>query len=390
MSRILVAGAVANKYRNGGAAWERMSWVDGLRELGCEVYFVEQIAPEACVDVNGAPSRFTDSVNLDWFRSVIDWFGATDRAALVCAEGAECAGMSWGRLVEVAKSADLLVNLSGHLTLPRLLERIGRKAYIDVDPGFTQFWHADPGVPFQLGRHDFYFTIGENIGSPDCQIPTGGIQWRPIRQPVVLKDWPMAAAVDSRRFTTIASWRGAFGPVEFGGRSFGLKVHEFRKYLALPRRLAGSPPGNTTFEIALDIGAGDARDLAALNENGWFIRDPQDKAGDPARFRRYIQESGAEFSVAQGIYAETNSGWFSDRTTRYLASGKPALVQETGFSRNIPAGWGLVPFRTLDEAVRGVESIAADYSAHCRAAREIAHEYFGSGKVLGRLMEAGS
>ena len=152
MSRIIVAGAVANKLGNGGAAWERMSWVAGLHELGHDVYFVEQIAPEACVDANGATSRFTDSVNLDWFRSVIDWFGVTDRAALVYAQGAECAGMPWGRLLEIAESADLLVNLSGHLTLPLLLERIGRKAYIDVDPGFTQFWHADPDVPFQLGR----------------------------------------------------------------------------------------------------------------------------------------------------------------------------------------------------------------------------------------------
>jgi hypothetical protein len=387
MSIVIVSGALANKYRNGGEAWVRMSWVMGLRKLECDVYFIEQIAPQACVDTRGAVTPFADSVNLDWFRSVTEWFGIADRAALVCGGGEECAGLPWTRLLEIAASADLLANISGHLTLAPLLARIRRKAYIDVDPGFTQFWHADPNTPFQVGGHDFYFTIGENIGAPDCPIPTGGIQWRPIRQPVVLKDWPVTAAQKINRFTTIASWRGAFGPVQFDGRTFGLKVHEFRKCLPLPKRVAGSRAAGSTFEIALDIDPGDARDLTALRENGWLIADPRESAGDPAAFRGYVQESGAEFSVAQGIYAETNSGWFSDRTVRYLASGKPALVQETGFSRNVPAGRGLVAFRTLDEAVRGAESIAEDYAAHCRAAREIAEQYFDSEKVLGGLLE---
>ena len=148
MGVVIVAGALANKCRNGGGAWERMSWVTGLRQLGCDVYFVEQIVPEACVDASGAPSCFRDSVNLVWFRAVTEWFGVADRAALVYAGGAECAGMPWTQLLEVAELTDLLVNLSGHLTLAPLLARIRRKAYIDVDPGFTQFWHADPQTPF--------------------------------------------------------------------------------------------------------------------------------------------------------------------------------------------------------------------------------------------------
>jgi hypothetical protein len=389
MSLVIVSGALANKVRNGGGAWERMSWVMGLRQLGCDVYFVEQIAPHACVNALGAVTSFASSVNLEWFRSVTEWFGIADRAALVCdsGTGAKCAGVPWTRLLEIASSADLLVNLSGHLTLEPLLTRIRRKACIDVDPGFTQFWHADPNTPFQLGGHDFYFTIGENIGKPDCPIPTGGISWRPIRQPVVLKDWPVTAANEPDRFTTVASWRGAFGPVQFGGCTYGLKVHEFRKCVALPKLVSRSHAARSTFEIALDIDSGDALDLAALRDNGWLITDPREVAGEPAAFRRYVQESGAEFSVAQGIYAETNCGWFSDRTVRYLASGKPALVQETGCSHHLPAGQGVIPFRTLEEAVRGAESIAGDYDAHCQAARKIAEQYFDSDKVLGRLLE---
>lgn len=381
MSVVVVSGALANKCGNGGGAWERMSWVIGLRRLGFDVYFVEQIAPAACVDVNGAPARFADSINLGWFRSVTEWFGVAERSALVCAGGRECAGVAWPHLQEIAGAADLLVNLSGHLTLAPLLERIRRKAYIDVDPGFTQFWHADPDTSFHVGGHDFYFTIGENIGSPGCTIPTASIRWRPIRQPVVLEQWPILKSPACDRFTTVSSWRGVFGPVQADGRTFGLKVHEFRKFMEFPRRVAA------TCEIALDIHPADQKDRSALEQHGWQVVNPNEVAGDPHAFRRYVEESDAEFSVAQGIYVETNSGWFSDRSVRYLASGKPVLVQETGFSRNYPVGEGLVAFRTLDDAAAGARRILHDYDKHCRAARALAEEFFDSDRVLGRLLE---
>ena len=100
-----------------------------------------------------------------------------------------------------------------------------------------------------------------------------------------------------------------------------------------------------------------------------------------------MQASGAEFSVAQGIYVETESGWFSDRSTRYLASGRPVLVQETGFTRTLPAGEGVLAFRTPDEAAAGARAIADDYDHHARAARAVAEEFFDSDKVLAALLE---
>jgi hypothetical protein len=141
------------------------------------------------------------------------------------------------------------------------------------------------------------------------------------------------------------------------------------------------------FEIALDVHPADRRDVESLVGHGWKIADPHVVAADPLAFRRYIQQSSAEFSVAQGIYVETDSGWFSDRTVRYLASGKPALVQDTGFSHTYPVGCGLVPFRTLEEAVRGAERISRDYDPHSRAAREIAEGFFNSDKVLHTLLQ---
>lgn len=394
MTVVLVAGALANKPRNGGGVWERMSWAIGLLRLGFDVYFVEQIDSAACTDASGARAAFEDSVNLAWFRAMTRRFAMDRRSVLICDDGERCAGLAWPQLMEMAARAELLVNLSGHLTLRPILERVRRKAYIDVDPGFTQFWHADPNNRFTVGGHDVYFTIGENIGAPGCAIPTGAIDWRPVRQPVVLEDWPMMTApAPARRFTTVASWRGAYGPVVTGGRSFGVKAHEFRKFMPLPglvnaaaSRQASGTDAPAMFEIALAIHPADARDADALRAHGWRLTDPVAAAGDAQAFRRYVQDSTAEFSVAQGIYVDTNSGWFSDRTVRYLASGRPALVQETGFSQRIAAGEGLVPFTTLGDAAEGAQRILRDYPAHAAAARAVAERYFDSDKVLSQLV----
>ncbi|MGH7587201.1 MAG: glycosyltransferase, partial [Gemmatimonadota bacterium] len=61
---------------------------------------------------------------------------------------------------------------------------------------------------------------------------------------------------------------------------------------------------------------------------------------------------------------------------------------DTGFSRLLPSGEGVVGFRTFDEAVAGARSIDSDYERHSRAARLIAEECFDSDKVLGRFLEA--
>jgi hypothetical protein len=169
--------------------------------------------------------------------------------------------------------------------------------------------------------------------------------------------------------------------VTHAGRTYGQKLHEFRKCIELPRR------ARQEFEIALNVHPADSRDVGLLADNGWHVVEPTSVAAGPDAFRSYVQGSRAEFSVAQGIYVETDSGWFSDRTVRYLASGRPALVQDTGFCRTLPVGEGLVAFRTLDEAAAGAERIARHYGRHCAAARSIAEEFFAAERVLGRLLD---
>jgi len=272
------------------------------------------------------------------------------------------------------------VNISGNLTVGCLKTEFRRSAYLDLDPGYTQMWNAQ-GRLSGLRAHDLHFTVGENIGQ-GAACPADGIRWRPVRQPVLLDYWPDCSPPANGAFTTVASWRGPYGRVQHGGTTFGVKAHEFRKYVDLPSRTPHR------FEIALEIHEDDGPDRQNLLEHGWIVRDPLEVAGDPWAFRRFVQQSGAEFSVAQGIYVETASGWFSDRTTRYLASGRPALVQDTGFSRNYPVGEGLLAFGSVDEALSGIDAIHRDYRRHARAARALAVDHFDARKVLAQFAAA--
>src|SRR5436190_6627371 len=240
-------------------------------------------------------------------------------------------------------------------------------------------WRA-LGLHDAFGGHDAYVTVGQSIGSPESPIPTGDIDWIPTPQPVVLEHWP-AEPGSGRAFTSVGSWRGPFGPITYEGVTYGLRVHEFRRFAELPR-LVSEP-----LEIALDIDDADRGDVELLRAAGWTLRDPREIAADPWHYREYAHSSSAELMVAKNMYVEGRSGWFSDRSICYLASGRPVLAQETGFSRHHPVGEGLLSFSTLEEAAEGVERIAADHRRHSRAARAIAEEQFDSDRVLRRLLE---
>jgi hypothetical protein len=255
---------------------------------------------------------------------------------------------------------------------------VGKPVFLDIDPGYPQMWR-ELGLADMFEGHDAFVTIGENIGRPDCLIPDCGLEWITTPPPVDLESWPVAPGGAS--FTTVATWRNPYGTVTFDGTTYGSRVHEFRKFVELPR-LVGAD-----LELALDIDAAEVDDLALLERNGWRLVDPKRVAGTPDAYRSYIQGSKAEICIAQNIYVATRSGWISDRSLCYLASGKPVLAQDTGFSDNYPVGEGLIAFSTLDEAAAGVEEIERNYERHSRAARELAEEHFDAGKVMGRLLD---
>lgn len=370
MATIVVAGALANKPFSGGEAWVRLSWVLGLRRLGFDVVFVEQLAAAQWEDA--APARA-------YFEDVMAQFGLDERAALVRGYGPETVGLAWEELLALVEDAELLVNISGHLGTETLPVAPWRSAFVDIDPGYTQIWHEQGLAPIE--PHDTYFTIAENIGRPECDLSLGGLEWLTCRQPVLLDEWPVQAPSDPARFTTVATWRTPFGRLEHAGRTYGMKLDAFRSMVSLPGAV------EARFELALDIHPAERPDIERLHEHGWEVVDAGRRTRDPEAFRRYVSASAAEFSPAQGVYVDTCSGWFSDRSARYLAAGKPVLVQDTGFARALPVGEGLLAFASLDDAVAGAQAIAADPDRHTAAARAVAEAHFASDVVLPRFLE---
>lgn len=373
---LIVAGSVAQQPFLGGLAWVFMHLASGLKRLGWDVTFVDRLEPDMYLDPSGRTAE-TPSYNVEYFTRLMSAFGV-ERYSLLGPDHQALAGIDRRDLIRTARDAVAVIDVMGYLADPEILERAGHRVFFDIDPGFWHMW-CENGSGVRFGDHDAYVTIGENIGRPGCDIPTCGVEWVTTPQPIVLSEWEPSPPSDSA-FTSVVSWRGPYGPIERAGKTYGLRVHEFRKFVSLPQRT------EERFELALDIDPADARDREALESNGWMLADPRTEAGDPWRYREFIRRSKGEFMVAKNIYVATRSGWFSDRSLCYLASGKPVLAQDTGFRDHYPTGEGLLAYSTLEEAVEGIEEIAGDYERHSRAARGIAEEFFDSDKVLSRLL----
>jgi glycosyltransferase involved in cell wall biosynthesis len=213
-------------------------------------------------------------------------------------------------------------------------------------------------------------------------VPLPERDYIPTRQPVDLELWPMAYTPDARHFTTIGNYRQEGGDVEWEGSVYHWsKHHEWEKFLELPRRTSQS------FELAMM--PDDPRDAERLLAAGWKLISPLEMSLDVfGAYPGFIRSSRAEFTVAKDQNVRLRSGWFSERAVCYLASGKPVVTQETGFSNLIPCGEGLFAVGDVDEAAAAVEEINGDYARHCQAARDIAQEYFEASAVARRLLEA--
>ncbi|HEU0014196.1 MAG TPA: glycosyltransferase, partial [Longimicrobium sp.] len=231
--------------------------------------------------------------------------------------------------------------------------------------------------------HTHHFTFGESVGTEACRMPACGVDWKPTRQPIYLPEWPAAELpANGAAFTTLMNWT-AGRPLRHAGETWGQKDVEFVRFLELPRRVPGLP---LAVAVGQTGGAGAPFPRAIAEANGWRVLDPEVCAPDPARYRAFIQASRGELSVAKETYVKAGSGWFSGRSASYLASGRPVVTQDTGWSRHVPAGEGLFAFRTLDEAAAGLEAVAADPARHARAARRLAEEHFDARSVLRRLL----
>lgn len=377
--RIVVGAVLSLPPYCPGMIWNRMQYAVGFRQLGHDVYYVEEVAPQWCVDASGQPCALEDSVNRRWFEAVMRQFGFEGRACQVYGGGEATSGLSRENLAAVCRDADLLLNIAGHVRADVVLSNVPRRAYLDQDPVYTQLWQAEYGEDVNLEPHDVFLTVGLNIGTPYSPIPTGGLAWRHTLPPVVIDHGPAPASPANGRFTTIASWT-SFGDLCYRGEWYRSKDEEFKRFAELPRRV------DQAFEVALRRHRADDVGVRRLRANGWMVTDST-RFTDLSTYRDHIARSRAEIGIAKHAYVKGHSGWFSDRTAHYLASGRPALVQATGFERHLPTVRGLLAFETMEEAIEGVERINADYVAQCRAARSIAEEYLDYRKVLPKMLD---
>lgn len=363
--RILVSGMVAGEPGQGGAAWAVLQYVLGLRRLGHEVVLVE-------------PVEKIEPRSLAYLEAVAAGFGL-DEVALLGDDGAS-APLPRERLVALARDADLLLNVSGMLTDPELLEPVPVRAYLDLDPFFNQQWHLQ-GADMRFAGHTHFVTIASAIGEPGCAVPDLGFEWIATLPPVVLEHWPRADEAPSLPFTSVGHWR-SYGPIELNGRRYGLRAHSLRELIDLPERTRGE------FALALGIHPDERDDLEALARHGWRLLDPAEVAATPVLYRDFVRSSAAELGVAKEGYVLSRSGWFSDRSACYLASGRPVVAQDTGFGGALPSGEGLLAFGDVEEAAIAVESVLSRPAEHAAAARAIAEELLDSDRVLGRLLDA--
>jgi len=363
----------------GGMAWHHLQYAMGLKELGHDVLFLED--SNDCGDCYDPTRHVTDedpTYGLKFAEEVFGRTGLGERWAYHDAHTSRWHGPLRDQVAEICDSADLMLNLSGSNPIRPWTSGIPRRALVDTDPAFEQVRQiTDPERRKLALGHNLFFSFGENVGTPRSKLPDDGLAWRPTRQPIVLDAWPAGAGPAGGKYTSVMQW-WSYPPREYDGVRYGLKADSFEPYLDLPRRTSES------FELALGSPGAPREELISM---GWELVDPLATTRTPWTYQRYIQQSKAEFSIAKHGYVIANTGWFSERSAAYLASGRPVLAQDTGFSEVLKSDGGLIPFRSPEEALLGIEEVGAKYEEHCHAARRVAEEYFDSRKVLTSLID---
>lgn len=365
---------VASFLQGGGHFWVYMQYVLGLRQLGCQVYWLEQLQP-------GAESAQGKEA-LKIFASRMRTFGLQDRFILYStipnSDQLSFHGSAADQAKSIFRQADLLLNFH-YAAKPQILHLFRRTALIDIDPGLLQFWISHSQLSVQ--PHDLYFTIGETVGTKRALFPDCGLVWLHTRPVVNLDAWPFHFLPDAPAFTSVSTWATDSWIVDESVAYENSKRITYRQFAELPRHTSQE------LELALYLIEKDDAERKWMESLGWHIRLSTEVAGDPEQYRAYIQRSRGEFSVAKPAYISFQTAWVSDRSLCYLASGKPVVVQNTGPSTYLPDGEGLFRFSTLGQAAAAIEAINQAYPEHCQAARQIAHDYFDSRKVLQDLLE---
>jgi hypothetical protein len=378
--RIIITGLVG-QYPFGGVIWDYLQYLLGFRSLGHQVLYLEDSGAWPYDPVAGT---ITDDCSFA-LQSLHKIFTDFDLAeSWVYRNGADGRFHGAGENVarEWLRHGDLLVNVSSAGWLRDYDLRVGHRMFIDGDPMFCQIGLLDGSNPLYAGRlrdHDSHFTFGLSVGQPDCPVPVDGITWRPTVQPVAIDQWPVTTVSADAPWTTVMNW-ASYKPKVWEGRTYGQKNLEFNRFRDLPSKTS------IPLRLAMGLGVDGLRPAQELRKIGWDLVEPQEVVPDHRAYRSFLTNSRGEWSIAKHGYVEGKTGWFSCRTACYLAAGRPAVVQETGWSRHLPSDRGVLPFTTLDEAAEGLGKVTRNYSEHSKAAREIALEFFDAKKVCQELL----
>jgi hypothetical protein len=364
-------------YPLGGMHSWVMQYLIGFQRLGHDVFFVEKSPyPRSCYD----PEH--DAMSDDCSRSVtkvtelMRRFGLGDRWCYVDSDGHHH-GLRRARVTEVMRSADVFIEMGTYGHWLDDAAAAGLRVYLDAEPGSSQMlMERELASGRTLPDYDVYYTDGVNVGTPHSTAPTAGRAWRALYNPVVLDLFPIQPAPADAPFTTVMNWK-AHRTMTHENTTYGQKDVEFEKFWDLPSRT------RAPLEVAVSGKQVPASRLAAA---GWRTRAANRVTRSVDSYWSYIRGSRGEFSVSKNVFVATNCGWFSDRSAVYLASGRPVVLQDTGFSSHLPCGQGLFAVRSVDEAAAALEEIVGDHDRHASRAREIAEEHLDARKVLGGLL----
>lgn len=386
----IVVGGFLGLFPTGGATWDYIQYPLGLKWMGHDVYYIEdtmlypvyQSAGDDWDDCSGG---------VEYLRQAMEKVEMGDRWAYRDVATGKLFGMTEAKLKEVLSTADVLINVSSALFMREEYERIPVKILVDTDPMFTQYQYHEKlikggkeaeAATTYMKSHDLFFTFGLNIGKPDCRIPEFDFKWHTTKKPICLAEWDQSIKPSRFGFTTIMNWteRPDF---TFENESWGQKNKEFKKFYDVPRK------SGQNFDIIINRPKDEAtaQSMDHLRSCEWNILNADELIGDKELYRNFVQNSLAEFSITKETYIKSHSGWFSGRSAVYLASGRPVLTQDTQWSKYIPAGNGVIAIEDLQSATDAVKEVVNNYEHHSRAAKEIAHEYFDSYKVLGDILK---
>jgi hypothetical protein len=361
----------------GGHFWVYLQYALGLRQLGCDVYWLEAFRTKGRTEQEAAA--------LATFRERMQRYGLGGKSIVYVTDSkrpsgppTQYVGRDRDEAEAIFEGADLLLNFHYRIP-PELVARFRRTALVDIDPGLLQFWMSRGQI--SVPRHDVYCTIGENVGKPGGRIPDCGVTWFPIRPPVCLDYWPYRYDPESEAFTTVSIWDSGDWVADGDRKYENTKRLAFLQYADLPG-MTRQP-----LELALFLKRErDMKEWKQMEERGWRIRLSRDVAATPEMYQEYIRQSRGEFSCVKPSCIEFQNAWVSDRTACYLASGKPVVVQDTGPSEFLPNGEGMFRFSTPAQAAEALDVINEDYERHCRAARSLAEAHFDAKKIVAKIL----